>query len=215
MIYRIKQGIEGFQYAYQVSRLNPKCTFPPRFIYIESTNACVLKCKMCMRSKTKIRKLGFMDFDLYKKIIDDIAPEVHSIGLHNQGEPLLHPKIVDMIRYAKQKGLKVGFNTNAVLLDEVKSKEILKTDLDWIYFSFDGSNKEVYEEIRRGANYEKVKEKILRFIELRNKKKVKKPAIQMYIIEMSDTKLILSEFIQYWKEKVDFVGVNKLINFFG
>jgi len=214
MIERIRRYIRELKYAYQVSRLSPRCPFPPQFIYIEPTNACVLNCKMCMRSKTKIRKLGYMDFDLYKKIIDDISSRVHNIGLLNQGEPLLHPKFVDMIQYAKQKGLKVGFSTNAVLLDETKARKILETKLDWIYFSFDGPNKQIYEEIRRGANYEKVKQNILRFIELRDKKKKKKPVIYMYIIEMSDTKDYIDEFLRYWKEKVDYVGTNKLINFF-
>lgn len=211
---RIVQEIKELKYAYQFERRPLKCTFPPSFIYVEPTNACNLKCKMCMRDKIEIREKGFMDFDLYKKVIDNIAHKVPSIGLFAQGEPLLHPKSIDMIKYAKQKGLKVGFNTNAVLLNETKSKEILKTDLDWIYFSFDGPNKEVYEEIRRGANYEKTKENILRFIELRNKKKIKKPLIKLDIIEMSDTKPFLDEFRIYWEDKVDKVGLEKLINFF-
>jgi MoaA/NifB/PqqE/SkfB family radical SAM enzyme len=214
MIKMIEQQVTEFKYACQVSRLTPKCTFPPQFVYIEPTNACVLKCKMCMRSRTETRKVGYMKFDLYTKVIDDISSRVHNIGLLKQGEPLLHPRFVDMVKYAKEKGLNVGFNTNAVLLDEEKSRELLECGLDWIYFSFDGANKKVYEEIRKGAIYEEVKQNILQFIELRNEKKSKKPYMSMYIIETSETRDYLNEFLEYWKNKVDFVGINKLMNFF-
>lgn len=213
MIELFKKELKNLGYALQVSRFPLECTLPPRFVYVEPTNACVLNCRMCMRGKTKIRKLGFMDLCLYRKIIDDISPEVRSIALHKQGEPLLHPNLIDMINYAKNQGMKVGFNTNAVLLDEEKSKKLLETDLDWIYFSFDGPNKNIYEKLRKGADYERVKQNILRFIELRNKKG-NMPIIHIYIIEMSDTENYLNKFVKYWKDKVDSVGINKLMNFF-
>ena len=122
----------------------------PLHLDIESTNTCNLNCPMCGRNWMKER-LGFIDFGLYKKIINQAAKyHLPSVKLNYRGEPLLHPKISEMVRYAKEKGiLEVQFNTNGLLLNEKKAKELIEAGLDRIIFSFDGATKKTYEKIRR------------------------------------------------------------------
>ena len=93
-------------------------TFPDR-VYIESTNVCNLDCIMCPTGlHIDTRPKGYIDWDFYKEIVDEIAPFAHTVVLHSWGEPLLHKRIIDMIRYAKERGLWVETSTNATRLDE-------------------------------------------------------------------------------------------------
>ena len=71
---------------------------PPDRLYIESTNICNLSCIMCPTGrKEQVRKKGYMDFELFKSIVDEMAPHVKATTLHIWGEALLHPQIVEMI----------------------------------------------------------------------------------------------------------------------
>ena len=77
----------------------------PNTVYLETTSACNLNCVMCaaQRHATKaIKPSGYMDLILFKRLVDEIArdlPSIEYVYLHKDGEPLLHPDIVEMIQY--------------------------------------------------------------------------------------------------------------------
>jgi radical SAM protein with 4Fe4S-binding SPASM domain len=151
----------------------------PLHVDIDPTNACNLKCTMCPRTHYLEQgntrwapegKIGFMSFDLYCRVIDQAADGgAYSVKLNFLGEPLLHPRIVDFVQYASQKGLEVMINTNAVLLTEERSARLLEAGLDDIFFSVDSPYAEVYERIRVGAKFHRVIDNIRRFIELKER----------------------------------------------
>jgi len=98
-----------------------------------------------------------MKWDLFCKIIDEIAPYAKIIKLHWVGEPLIHPMIVDMIRYAKATtDAQLFMSTNALLLGNALAEEIRISGLDKIIFSLDGNSSKTYERIRVGGNFQKV-----------------------------------------------------------
>lgn len=157
-------------------------------IYIEPTNRCNLRCIMCPHSKLKMKE-GFIDWDLFLKIVDDVSsynPNAF-IQLFYVGESLLHPRILEMIRYLKQNNLRIHLATNATVLNEKMAHGLINAGLDYITFSFDGTDKETYESIRIGANYESVLENILRFLRVKNEEKANIHTV-IEIIEMSTTK---------------------------
>src|SRR5581483_1766919 len=79
--------------------------FPDR-LYVESTNYCNLKCIMCPTGLGVIqRPKGYMDLGLYQRIIDEVAPSAPSIVLHSWGEPMMHPDLFTMVRYARERDL--------------------------------------------------------------------------------------------------------------
>jgi radical SAM protein with 4Fe4S-binding SPASM domain len=143
---------------------------------------------MCPHSKLKIKE-GFMDWDLFLKIVDDVSlynPDAF-IQLFYVGESLLHPRILEMIRYLKQNNLRIHLATNATVLNEKMAYGLINAGLDFITFSFDGVNKETYESIRIGANYESVLENILRFLRIKDEEKANiHTAVE--IIEINATK---------------------------
>ena len=138
----------------------------PLFLDIEATSACNLKCPHCIQTRAGFKK-GYMDFELYKRIIDEAADngcygvKYHTIG---RGEPLLHKKLSEMIEYAKKKGLiDVYLNTNAVLLTDELGKKLLDVGLDRISFSIDGYEEKEYEKNRPGAKFSTVMRNVIWF----------------------------------------------------
>ncbi|MCJ7616102.1 MAG: radical SAM protein [Desulfobacterales bacterium] len=172
---------------------NPTNHAFPTKLHIEITNVCNLGCIMCPRSYMS-RKKGMMDMGLFKKIINESKGKVEFIYLHLFGEPLMHPHIIDMIKYCKEAGIFTGLATNATLLDNVKSKEIANSGLDFMVISFDGINKEEYEKIRRGGNYEKTLEYIKGFLQIKGKK----PHTVLQLIYMNFTRDKIKEYTNFW-----------------
>jgi radical SAM protein with 4Fe4S-binding SPASM domain len=146
----------------------------PLNIDIESSSACNLKCPMClhtilMERGSPITSRHF-DYELYKRIIDEaVQVGVCAVKLNWRGEPLMNPRIADMIRYAKEKGIEdVLMNTNAVLLSADMSRNIINAGIDNLIFSFDSPYKEKYESIRVGAVFEDVRDNIINFHRIRD-----------------------------------------------
>ena len=159
------------------------CPHLPTRLWIESTDMCNLKCIMCLNKSVPAEKKGFMDLDLYKKIIDEIGVYAHDICLSHRGEPLMHPDIFEMIEYAKKKGLYIRLHTNATLLTEEKSCKLLESGLDLISFSFDGYNKETYEKIRVNANFDETLDNIAFLLKRKREMKKKSPYTILEVIE--------------------------------
>ena len=95
----------GIKKSYYSGCLKLAKNFHPLEVHIENTNACDAHCIMCPREKMT-RKTGFMDYDLFCKIIDQIVSTwgIDSIHLHGFGEPLLRVKRGDSLELAPQYG---------------------------------------------------------------------------------------------------------------
>merc|ERR1711991_1260223 len=92
--------------------------------------------------------MGYMDLNLFKKIIDEIEGKVEAVTFASRGEPTLYPKIEDLLKYCQDKFLGLKLNTNATLLNERLIHILLSSDLQYLVLSIDEKNKENYEKIR-------------------------------------------------------------------
>ena len=181
----------------------------PDLMYIESTNHCNLACIMCPTGLKQIKRTkGYMDFDLFSRIVDEMAGHVKSTTLHIWGESLMHPRIFDMIAYCHEKGLHSEISTNATLLDETRAARILDAGLDVIYVCLDGVNKETYEAIRRHATYEKTRDNILRFCAMKEERHLKTPQVNVQIIKMKPTAPEVDEFVRQWRQVAGIDRIN-------
>lgn len=148
--------------------------FPVR-LWIEPTSFCNLQCIMCPNKDLKKEEKGYMDFELFKKIIDEVATFAFEVHLLHRGESLLHPDFFKMVNYAHQAKLTTKFHTNGTLLNEEKSYQLIESGLDQLSFSFDGFDKKTYESIRIKGNFDKIVNNIIQFLEIKKKLKSKKP----------------------------------------
>jgi len=132
---------------------------------------------MCPNKEADAKHKGNMDFDLYRKIIDEARTHVNDIYLHHRGEPLLNPRFFDMVRYARDAGVKTRFHTNGTLLTGEKCAQLLDARPNLVSFSIDGFQKQAYEEIRVGAVFEKTVENIKLLLKMRRESGRKSPYI--------------------------------------
>lgn len=191
----------------------------PKALYIEPTNYCNLKCVMCYHRHESPRTEGFMDFDMFKIIINDASEfGIKSVALQMAGEPLLHPRLIDMIKYAKEKKLNIGFSTNVTLLDEKMINEILGSGLDRIIFAVDGNCSETYQSIRVGGNYDRVCENIIQFIKSRNETdyyEYNSPTVTLQTIVMKKTENEVPKLIEKWSRIVDNIILTSVYEYDG
>lgn len=148
-----------------------KLPYLPLALWIEPTNKCNLKCVMCPNSVIAQDKLGFMDFKLYQKIIDEGKDYLSYVILCLSGESLLHPDLPKMIAYAKKNNIKTYLSTNATVLTKSLSEKIIKAGLNWINFSFDGCSKEIYEKVRINAKFDITLKNVIDFLKVKKQLK--------------------------------------------
>jgi radical SAM protein with 4Fe4S-binding SPASM domain len=141
---------------------------------------------MCPNKDLAKTDKGFMDMELYKKIVDESSPQIFDINLAHRGESLLHPEVVEAIAYAKKKGLYTRLHTNGSLLSEDLSRKIVKAGLDRLSFSFDGCRKETYEKIRKGGDFDRTVANIVRFLEIKKEARSKTPLTAIEVISFDE-----------------------------
>ncbi len=106
--------------------------------YIETTSICNLSCTFCPPTQ---RAKGFISVEDFTKTLDQIKPHTDHIYFHVKGEPLLHPKIDELLDISAEKGFKVNITSNGTLIKKNRSKLLGKPALRQINFSlhsFDG-----------------------------------------------------------------------------
>ena len=96
--------------------------------FLELTNKCNFHCEFCP-SDSQTRLQGYMDLSLVKKIFDEISEKkiITTVNLHLMGEPTLHPKLNDILDYAKSKNVKVALTTNGSTLVKKKIPKLLNS----------------------------------------------------------------------------------------
>jgi radical SAM protein with 4Fe4S-binding SPASM domain len=156
----------------------------PRELWIEPTNYCNLKCVMCPHGKGIRVKQGYMELELYSKIIGELSSlRVQRINLFLGGESLLHKSLPDMLHMAGKAKMGVRLHTNATLLSEALSETILDSgSLEEISFSFDGETREYYERIRVHAIYERTLQNIVAFLKVKARLGLKNPRVLIQLI---------------------------------
>ena len=178
----------------------------PPSIQIEPTNFCNVHCICCPSSRIS-RAKGFMDFELFQRIIDDASQiGVKRVRLFLHGEPMLHPRIIEMIRCVKSHKLAINLTTNGMRLGQGKIEEILRSGVnsaDHITFSILGSSKETHERIMQRANYQISVQNIFRFLQLRKELKVNGPVIETIFYSMPENEHEEYDYLKYWRGKVD------------
>lgn len=182
----------------------------PLHLDIETVSFCNLRCPFCATTTNRWGrdKKGYMDFALYKKIIDNGDENgLCAIKLSLRGEPLLHPELPEMVEYAKDKGIMdVYFNTNAILLTEEKFERLIDAGLDRISISIEGFKKETYEKYRAGAKFGKLFDNVSKLITIRDKKGKIFPQIRIQTVLLDGLKADFNTYVDFWKRYADEVS---------
>jgi radical SAM protein with 4Fe4S-binding SPASM domain len=156
---------------------------------IELTNHCIMKCVMCPRTNNMTRGLGYINFDLYKKAIDEVIecnPSLTGtdvLWLHHFGESLLHPEFGACIRYASDNNIRAGLSINPIMLKDEVIDELLSARPSILYISLDGHDDESFYRIRGVRNsYGPSRERLIAFL----RKKIEAKSSVVIVLSMID-----------------------------
>lgn len=169
-------------YWHYIPRMKYVLDFPDH-VDIEISSACNLRCPMCYTITDEFKEhvtKSFMELGLFKKLVDEcVANGVYSIRLSLRGEAFLHKNVVEMIAYAKSKGIKeVASLTNLYSLPPEKFEAAMKAGLDWLTISFDGLNG-TYEEVRAPAKFSDMYERVKEFKWIKDRHGSIKPVLKI------------------------------------
>ena len=156
---------------------------PPVCLYLEVTNRCNLLCETCPRTFEELEPPADMSWDLFTKIVDQV-PNVARVVLHGVGEPMLVRNLPKMIRYLKDRGTYVLFNTNGTLLNPKKFQEIIDTGLDELRVSFDAASPETYELVRGADGFGRIVQNLRDFDDVKRGVRAPGPKVSLWITGM-------------------------------
>ncbi len=157
---RVDEGVNGLRVRRPVSQLAK--------LYVEPTNLCNLDCRTCIRNVWD-EPLGLMPDAVFARVVEGLRalsppPAVFFGGF---GEPLFHPKIVEMVAQAKSLGAWVELITNGTRLTAELARELIAAGLDVLWVSIDGATPESYADVRLGAALPQVIENVIHFRDAR------------------------------------------------
>lgn len=188
----------------------------PAIIALEPTNHCAMKCIMCPRKEMN-RKLGFMDFELFKKIIDQTNGYTNMISLELFGDAFLHPNIEKMINYLYKKKIISQISTNAMSLSDRVIDKILNSELDVLLIALDGIDNKTYKKYRGDfADYNKAISQVNKLLSRKVEKNKRKPLIEIRMIGMPGLREHFKDYKKTWqKPGMDKVSMSEFHTFGG
>ena len=197
----IKKDIEHKQEAYGI---RPEAQEFPMMCVLSFVYVCNAKCPNCPYTNSSIRKdykdRPIMNEDTFKIIADQCGEYGAWIRLSGGGEPMMHPKAVELIRYAKGAGAKIGLITNGSLFNEKNSRELLKAQVDMIEFSVDAADPVTYAKVRKGLYWDTLLVSVKRMVALRNEIKSSTNIIASGVNQLG---VNIDDVEKFWKPIVD------------
>ncbi len=171
--------------------------------FIDPSSGCNFKCTFCPTGSPELlrqvgRKNNVMKWEVFLKAVEGFAAfpdKLRALHMHKDGEPLMNPRIGDMLAYVVQKDIaeKYWITTNGSLLDEELSARIVESGIDAVRLSIEHVNSNGYADLTK--TFDAYDELLQRIGTLRNERD--KRGSKMYIV----AKLIDFDFTDEEKQK--------------
>ena len=188
-------------------------------VLLDVSNKCNLRCRMCHFSYDRVfyRPADYMTPDRFRWIADQVLPFADELVLSAGSEPLTSPHFIEILEIASEYPLReLKFLTNAQLMDETISRAIINSAVTQIDISIDGSSKETYENIRRGASFEKLQKNVGFLSELKASVGKKRPVLQFNLTLMKSNIKELCGFVDLAESLgVERIGARHLMAYDG
>ena len=190
----------------------------PSQIIIDATEICNLACIHCPHEdfkKSEHFEARHLAIEIHNKLIDEVCcygqGKTQYIRYTSNGEPLLHPKIYDMLDYAvKHSGVPVTLTTNGTILNEKRIEKLLASGLHLIDISIDAFKPETYTKIRIKGDLHTTQGNVLKLLEMKNNIGAKTRIVTSYV-EQPDNYQESGQFEKFWKDQgVDYVVIRRL-----
>ncbi|WP_263770399.1 radical SAM protein [Propionivibrio soli] len=190
----------------------------PSFVQIEPVGQCNLRCRMCTipfrEDGPPFGPLAFMPYEDFVRLVDGF-PGLTELQLQGLGEPTMHPRFFDMVRYASAKGIAVSCNTNLTLISEKRAAECVQSGLAVLNVSLDAADADTYEYIRVRGHFSKVARNLDRVLDARRNVGTSRPEIRVVAVVMRRNLLALEGLVDFAHARgIDAVWVQQLCHDF-
>ncbi|MFG1249011.1 radical SAM protein [Xanthobacter flavus] len=167
----------------------------PVCLYLETTNRCNLLCTTCPRTYEELEPPADMSWELFTSIVDQI-PDLERCVLHGVGEPMLVPDLDRMVRYLKDRGTYVLFNTNGTVLTEKNGRAMIAAGLDELRVSLDAANAHSYRAIRGKNYFDRILKNVRAFRDLQEREGHTNPRVSAWLTGLKETISELPDFVR-------------------
>jgi radical SAM protein with 4Fe4S-binding SPASM domain len=159
------------------------------FAQIEPVGQCNLRCRMCpiqfRQDGPPYGPLAFMAYDTFRRLIDEM-PGLETLHLQGMGEPLMHPRFFDMVRYATDHNVRVSTNSNLTLLSARRARLCVESGLCELSVSLDGATADTYERIRVRSHFARVTRHLEQLVQVRRELGSELPKIRVVMVVMRE-----------------------------
>ncbi len=178
----------------------PVADLEPVCLYLETTNRCNLLCTTCPRTFEDLEPPADMSWELFTSIVDQF-PKIARVVLHGVGEPMMVRELPRMIRYLKDRGTYVLFNTNGTLLKPRKGKELIDSGLDELRVSLDAAESRSFERVRGLDMFDRIVRNAMQ-----SASKCETPRVSLWLTGLKETLAELPAFVRLAHE----IGVREV-----
>lgn len=161
-----------------------ECRGLPYQICIESANICNTNCQLCpLGQGFRPRPTrGLIPVERFEAILDSIAWHAHSLGLYNWGEPLLHPRIFDMVRMAESRRLSTHISSNLHFIKPSFADDMIRSGLDLLIASVHAITQESYEAYQPGKDINEPLDAIRQIVRRKTELASRTPEVQLQFV---------------------------------
>ena len=192
---KMRSSVDPRRYFEGVCTDSDRPEHDPVCLYLETTNRCNLLCTTCPRTYEELEPPADMSWQLFCSIVDQI-PNLARAVLHGVGEPMLVKNLPRMVRYLKDRGTYVLFNTNGTVLNEKNGRALIEAELDELRVSFDAANAESYKAIRGKNYFNRILKNVRAFRDLQEREGHGKPRVSAWLTGLRETVEQLPEFVR-------------------
>jgi MoaA/NifB/PqqE/SkfB family radical SAM enzyme len=177
----------------------------PVCLYLETTNRCNLLCTTCPRTFEDLEPPADMSWALFTSIVDQF-PKIARVVMHGVGEPMMVRELPRMIRYLKERGTYVLFNTNGTLLTRRKGTELIESGLDELRISLDAAEPRAFAQVRGRDMFQRIVRNLRGFVALQRESGAIRPRLSLWLTGLKETLGQLPDFVRLAHE----IGISEV-----
>ena len=189
----------GRYFEHVEERRAPLAEAEPVCLYLETTNRCNLLCTTCPRTFEDLEPPADMSWELFTTIVDQF-PRIARVVLHGVGEPMMVRGLPRMIRYLKDRGVYVLFNTNGTLLTQRAGRELIDSGLDELRVSLDAATPESFALVRGRDLFARILRNVRAFTTLQDELQATTPRVSLWLTGLKETIAELPAFVRLARE---------------
>ncbi len=156
----------------------------PYVLHLEPCNACTLRCPLCITgARDNQLPTGTLKFDAFSRLMARLKDHIVFVRLDGSGEPFINRDFMAMVEYTHASGVGTVVSTNFQNSDPADAERLVRSGLDYIIVSLDGTTQDVYEQYRVGGDMNLVLDNMRAVIDARDRLGKRTPFVEWQFLE--------------------------------